>query len=232
MDGHAAHAEGDRGGERTQPAAPRGVQRELTTLPYVRGREAGDERRESVVGNGENRQIAGRDHVIDRQDRDIGEQRFGASKGRGADGAGPDDEMTGIGQGGTEDRADLPGTDNADAKAARRQQRRRRRHRASLSSWKPASRERWTAMSEATPNPILTSDALVLIAVLGRFEGELRGGAMSGPAIETLGARCRSVGLLDPHEPARLDSVAAILEDIGQRLRYAIGEYDADPTRP
>lgn len=87
-------------------------------------------------------------------------------------------------------------------------------------------------MSEATPNPVLTSDALVLIAVLGRFEGELRGGAMSGPAIETLGARCRSVGLLDPHEPARLDSVAAILEDIGQRLRYAIGEYDADPTEP
>lgn len=86
-------------------------------------------------------------------------------------------------------------------------------------------------MSEATPNPVLTSDALVLIAVLGRFEGELRGGAMSGPAIETIGARCRTAGLLTDEVPALRDSVADILEDIGQRLRFAIGEYDADPTR-
>ena len=48
--------------------------------------------------------------------------------------------------------------------------------------------------------------------------------------MRTLGARCAQVGLLPEDGASDREAVAGILEDIGQRLRYAIGEYASDPT--
>jgi len=85
-------------------------------------------------------------------------------------------------------------------------------------------------MRVATPNPVLTSDVTVLLAVLGRFEGEVRSGAQDDHAVQTLGDRCRMVGLMPREAPLTRETVAAVLDSIGQRLRFAIGEYERDPT--
>lgn len=85
-------------------------------------------------------------------------------------------------------------------------------------------------MRVATPNPVLMSDVTVLLAVLGRFEGELRGGIQDDHAVRTLGERCRRAGLMSADAALTRETVAAVLEGIGQRLPFAIGEYDRDPT--
>ncbi len=85
-------------------------------------------------------------------------------------------------------------------------------------------------MRDATLNPVSAADVGVLLAVLGRYEGELRGGAVNEHGVRTLGARCAQVGLLPEDRASDREAVAGILEDIGQRLRYAIGEYASDPT--
>ncbi len=87
-------------------------------------------------------------------------------------------------------------------------------------------------MSEPTRNPVPSADVLVLLAVLGRYEGEMRGGAIDDHNVQALGRRCLAAGLLPPDAESSREAVAAVLADIGQRLRFAIGEYSADPTRP
>jgi hypothetical protein len=85
-------------------------------------------------------------------------------------------------------------------------------------------------MREVTPNPVLAGDVAVLLAVLGRCEGDLRGGVQDEHAIRTLGERCRVAGLLTADAPLTRETVSAVLESIGQRLRFALGEYEEDPT--
>lgn len=85
-------------------------------------------------------------------------------------------------------------------------------------------------MRVATPNPVLISDVTVVLAVLGRFEAELRRGAQDDHALQTLGNRCHRVGLMSLDDPLTRETMAAVLDSIGQRLRFAIGEYDRDPT--
>ena len=85
-------------------------------------------------------------------------------------------------------------------------------------------------MSEPTVNPVPSADVLVLLAVLGRYEGEMRGGAVNDHNVQALGQLCLVAGLLQPGAEASRAAVASVLADIGQRLRYAIGEYSADPT--
>jgi hypothetical protein len=85
-------------------------------------------------------------------------------------------------------------------------------------------------MRVPTHNPVLVGDVTVLVAVLGRFEGDVRGGAQDEDAVRTLGERCRLAGLLAGDAPLTRETVAAVLESIGQRLRYALGEYEQDPT--
>ena len=85
-------------------------------------------------------------------------------------------------------------------------------------------------MGVPTPNPMLAGDVLVLLAVLSRYEGELRSGAQNQHAVRTLGERCQLAGLLAPDAPLSREVVARVLEDVGQRLRLALGEYDEDPT--
>ena len=87
-------------------------------------------------------------------------------------------------------------------------------------------------MSEPTQNPVPAADVLVLLAVLGRYEGEMRGGAIDDHDVQALGRRCLAAGLLAAGLETSRESVTAVLADIGQRLRFAIGEYSAHPTRP
>lgn len=86
-------------------------------------------------------------------------------------------------------------------------------------------------MSEPTVNPVPAADVLVLLAVLGRYEGEMRGGAVNDHNVQALGRQCLAAGLLLTGAETSRDAVTAVLADIGQRLRYAMGEYSADPTR-
>lgn len=86
-------------------------------------------------------------------------------------------------------------------------------------------------MSEPTVNQVLAGDVLVLLAVLGRYEGDLRGGTIDDHNVEALGRRCVAAGLLPPGTESSREAVSAVLADIGQRLRFAIGEYSSDPTQ-
>ncbi len=83
---------------------------------------------------------------------------------------------------------------------------------------------------DATLNAGPAADVAVLLAVLGRYEAELRGGAVDEHGVRALGVRCAQVGPLPEDGAPDREAVAGILEDIGQRLRYAIGEYSSDPT--
>ena len=85
-------------------------------------------------------------------------------------------------------------------------------------------------MVEPTPNPVLGSDVPVLLALLGRYEGLTRGGGLDEHSIATLGRTCVRANLIAPEVPLTQATVAGVLSDIGQRLRYAIGEYPSDPT--
>ncbi len=82
----------------------------------------------------------------------------------------------------------------------------------------------------STVNPVKASDVPILLAVLGRLEGEIRGGSHDAQAVRSLGEGCRRAGLVPDDVPLTSKAVAEVLEDIGQRLRYALGEYSQDPT--
>ncbi|WP_406830532.1 hypothetical protein ABEG17_16265 [Pedococcus sp. KACC 23699] len=87
-------------------------------------------------------------------------------------------------------------------------------------------------MSDSTVNPVKAGDVPILLAVLGRVEGEIRGGAHDAQAVRSLGERCLAAGLVADDVPLTSEGVADVLEGIGQRLRYALGEYGQDPTQP
>ena len=70
----------------------------------------------------------------------------------------------------------------------------------------------------------------MLLAVLARFQGELRAGAQNEHAVRTMGERCTAAGLLATDVPPTQETVASALEAVGQRLRFALGEYAVDPT--
>jgi hypothetical protein len=81
-----------------------------------------------------------------------------------------------------------------------------------------------------TANPISEADARILMVILARYEGAVRGKEVDDHNIQRLAARCTELGLLDPTGPTVRNDLAQVLADIGQRLRYAIGEYPSDPT--
>jgi hypothetical protein len=84
---------------------------------------------------------------------------------------------------------------------------------------------------DSTVHPVAAADVVILLAVLGRYAGEMGVGLVADDRVEALGRRCVKVGLLPPGSESSRAAVVSVLEDIGQRLRFAIGEYDADPTR-
>ena len=58
----------------------------------------------------------------------------------------------------------------------------------------------------------------------------MRGGDLDEDSITSLGQTCIRTNLLAPEVPLTPATVAGVLSDVGQRLRYAIGEYTSDPT--
>ena len=84
------------------------------------------------------------------------------------------------------------------------------------------------AVCQSPPSTRPAADVLVLLAVLGRYEGEPRGGAVDDHNVQALGRRSLAAGLLPPGAASSRESVVAVLAEIGQRLRYAIGESSAD----
>lgn len=85
-------------------------------------------------------------------------------------------------------------------------------------------------VSEPTVNPVSARDVVILLTVLGRYEGEMRAGLLDDHHVEALGRRCVAAGLLAAGSEGSREAVADVLDEINQRLRFAIGEYDADPT--
>lgn len=81
-----------------------------------------------------------------------------------------------------------------------------------------------------TTNPVGQAGVMVLMLVLARYEGAVRGGDVDDHGLQRLADRCADVGLLDGPGPHDRDDVAEVLGDIGLRLRYAIGEHSSDPT--
>jgi len=85
-------------------------------------------------------------------------------------------------------------------------------------------------VTSATTNPVSQADVRVLLVVLARYEGSVRGGDVDDQQVSRLRRRCVDAGLLPDADAGSREEVAQVLEDIGQRLRYALGEYPTDPT--
>ena len=76
---------------------------------------------------------------------------------------------------------------------------------------------------------MLERDAKVLIGVLAIVEVELLVSELSASFLDQLPRRFSSVGLTADGATDR--ELRQAIDDLGQRLRYALGEYD-DPPEP
>ena len=76
-------------------------------------------------------------------------------------------------------------------------------------------------MVEPTPNPVLASDVPVLLALLGRYEGLMRGGGLDQHSIASLGRTCVRA---EPDRPRRTQRLAAQVTRSVDRV--------PEPTRP
>jgi hypothetical protein len=77
------------------------------------------------------------------------------------------------------------------------------------------------------PNPVQESDAKVLIGVLAVLEGVIWGGQLDEWVTSKVAERFVQAGLLASNH-GQYDLRQAI-NDMNQRLRYALGEYDSPP---
>ena len=93
-----------------------GVERELAGPPRAGLREARDEPGEGVVGDGEDHEVAGGDHLVGVEQRNAGQQAGGALGGGGGE-AGRGDVVTRGCEGCAQDGADPAGADDAHAEA-------------------------------------------------------------------------------------------------------------------
>ena len=76
--------------------------------------------------------------------------------------------------------------------------------------------------SEFCPRPLTRQDAAALIGILAVLEGEMSGGNVDQQAVAHFRRRLTDDGLL-PGSPGGRD-VPAVLEELTQRVRYALGE--------
>jgi hypothetical protein len=81
-------------------------------------------------------------------------------------------------------------------------------------------------MSEV-PNPLPRRDAAALLGLVVVLQGELLAGEVSPRFAARLTYRLASTGLLP--ENASVGELCAVLDDMNQRLRYVLGEYDTPP---
>ena len=79
------------------------------------------------------------------------------------------------------------------------------------------------------PGPVLERDAEILIGVLAVVEGEMMISQLSPGLLDQLSRRFSSVGLTVDGASDR--ELRQAIDDLGQRLRYALGEYDDPPEQ-
>jgi hypothetical protein len=75
---------------------------------------------------------------------------------------------------------------------------------------------------ELCPRSIAKDDAAALIGVLAVLQGHALAGDLDGRLVARLSRRAGG--------PGGSAGLAAALDGLNQRLRYALGEYEASPT--
>jgi len=76
-------------------------------------------------------------------------------------------------------------------------------------------------------NPVQQGDARVLIGVLAILEGAIWAGDLSGQTTSKVAERFVQQGLLAADHDQR--GLRQAINDMNQRLRYTVGEYDSPP---
>lgn len=79
----------------------------------------------------------------------------------------------------------------------------------------------------SVPNPVQRRDAEVLIGILAVLDGVIWGGSLDEWTPSKVAERFVQQDLLAADHDR--DDVHQALDDLNQRLRYAIGEYDSPP---
>jgi len=79
----------------------------------------------------------------------------------------------------------------------------------------------------SVPNPVQRRDAEVLIAILAVLDGAVWGGSLDEWTTNKIAERFVRQGLLTADHNRH--DVHQALNDLNQRLRYAVGEYDSPP---
>ena len=82
--------------------------------------------------------------------------------------------------------------------------------------------------ANAVPNPLQRRDAGVLIGILAVLDGVIWGGSLDEWTTSKVAERLVQQGLLTA-DHNRHDLHQA-LDDLNQRLRYAVGDYDSPPS--
>ena len=79
----------------------------------------------------------------------------------------------------------------------------------------------------SVPNPVQRRDAEVLIGILAVLDGVVWGGSLDEWTTSKVAERFVQQGLLTADHNRH--DVHRALNDLNQRLRYAVGEYDSPP---
>jgi hypothetical protein len=76
--------------------------------------------------------------------------------------------------------------------------------------------------SEFCPRPLTRQDAAALVGILAVLVGEMSGGHVDEQAVDHFRRRLSDDGLLGAGPEG--DDLAAVLESLNQRVRFALGE--------
>jgi len=77
--------------------------------------------------------------------------------------------------------------------------------------------------SEPCPRPLTRGDAAAVIGILAVLEGQILGSHIEPGVVDRFRRRLTDDGLLPGGEES---DVPAALEELNQRIRFALGEYD------
>jgi len=81
--------------------------------------------------------------------------------------------------------------------------------------------------ANAVPNPLWRRDAEALIGIVAVLDGVIWGGSLDEWTTSKVAERLVQQGLLTADH--NRDDVHQALDDLNQRLRYAVGDYDSPP---
>jgi hypothetical protein len=82
--------------------------------------------------------------------------------------------------------------------------------------------------ANAVPNPLERRDAKVLIGIVAVLDGVIWGGSLDEWTTSKVAERLVQQDLLTADH--NRDDVHQALDDLNQRLRYAVGDYDSPPS--